>query len=653
MATHAPQTILFATNNGLVMTDGYTSRLGKGQLGIVDKDGVNTALGQKVTNVLSTTDKNRLFELRLGAATLDVNRSQTNKNWSSMPFKLSEITEISVAAPKVGTTVDKMIVGYDGIDATSAIVLTAGDNEVLDITLSGEAIGMLGYEDATVTIKQHLTAPSTGSFTMHQIITEAVQELKNVKLRGNVPITNYISINPVNSENPSSVTGANYTFYTLAIPDEGKFTDLGKVQAQYPTQTVKRQSYDSGISTYVILAATGTTLSNYAETTVTLADANCDGIPEATPASVSTAWVTGSTCVADAVTYTIQLADDDCGVNKLAALQAAYPDLTIVVNTDSPNSKKTATLTGASGAASLVINGTTYSTTFITDLTTTAAAFVTANGATILSATGTTVTSAGAVLTFTHTTENFPTISAVAGGLTETLSLLLPVGTSSAAACQTVYRTVVYSNVVCEECSSIMRDLFTVGTPPAPYQFIAWDKETVTWSATAKMGILLKGLVNIFSGDEEYRDEIPFIYSSTRISVANEAPGTVSESFRSGDAGRFAVKLLSRATEPGGLGKDLRDLEERTRVYFTNAQRHEGNNYAKAVLGEESLLKPLKQYITYSIKVSTDRFAQAWSGKVNENFNYLIAVEVGKQTAAEALVNALATAAGLPTVVSY
>lgn len=86
------------------------------------------------------------------------------------------------------------------------------------------------------------------------------------------------------------------------------------------------------------------------------------------------------------------------------------------------NSRRTATLTGVSGDASLVIGGVTYTTAFITNLTLTATVFVTAHAASVLAATGATVTSIGEVLTFTASTTSFPTITAVLGGLTETLS---------------------------------------------------------------------------------------------------------------------------------------------------------------------------------------------------------------------------------------
>ena len=155
------------------------------------------------------------------------------------------------------------------------------------------------------------------------------------------------------------------------------------------------------------------------------------------------------------------------------------------------------------------------------------------------------------------------------------------------------------------------------------------------------------------AGSEEYRDEIPFIYSSTRISIANEAPGTINESYKSGTNGRFAVKVLSVASEPEGLGMDLRDLEERSRVYFTGVQRHAGNNYAKLTLGEESSLDALVPHVVYSVRVRTNRFAQSWSGEVLENFHYMISAPVGRHASLETLINALATAASLPTVSAY
>lgn len=559
MASHAPQTILFVTNEGSVMSNGYSTRLAKGQFGIVDKGATPSALGMAVVNTFPATPKDRLFELKLGIAPLTPTRSQSNKAYSSMPFKLSEIVDIKVNAPKLGVSVDEFIIGYDGINWDTALTLQPGDNEVIDITLAGEAIGMLGYPEAKVTVKLYLEAPSTPpgqmnmGVNMHKIIEQGVERLKQVTLLGGVPITEYIDITPVNSQNPGSVSGTAYTFSSLKVQDAGNASALGLVQAQYPAHVVKREDYKGGISEYVILAPSSTSLAAFAQT-ISSQDSDCAGSPDCTDVTTNIAWTAGATGTAIEKTFTLQLADDKCGDNKLEALQAAYPDLNI---------------------------------------------------------------SAG-----------------------------------QSQACQTVYTTTVFSNIVSEECSPILRDLFSAEAP-APYEFVNWEAAAVQYNSMSSMGIHLKGKVNIFAGSEEYRDDLPFVYSSTRISIANAAPGLVSESFKMGSNGRFNVKVLSIATEPEAVGGQFYDLEERTRVYFENRQRLAGNNYGKLVLGQESHLKPTVQYVDYSIRIRTNRFAQSFSGEVVENIDYHILVDACKYEGVEALVNSLATAAGLPTVQAY
>lgn len=656
MASHAPQSLFFVTNEGSVMTNGYSTRLAKGQLGIVDKGAEPSSLGMAVTSTITTpaTDRNRLFELRLGITPLTPTRSQSDKAYSTVPFKISEIVDIKVNAPKTGSSVDELIIGYDGINANSAIVLANGDNEVIDITLSGEAIGMLGYPEAKVTVKLYLEAPNTGTFTMHEIVEEGVKRLKNMELLGGVPLLNYIDVTPVNDGNTNVVSGTDFAFYRLKVNDKGNHTALGLVQAQYPAYVVKREAFtpgaaDAGISTYVVVAPATATLADYSIEVATLADANCDGIPEITTNETLVAWVEGDTCAAVAKTYTLQLKDDECGQDKLAELQAFYPELTVLVDTNSPNWKRVVTLTGSSGNAGLVINGTTYTTAFDTNLTTTALNFVTAHAAAILADTGAVVTASTTTIVITDASNSFPTITAVSDGLTESISTPVNVGTEKTGACQTVYRTVVYSDIVCEECSPMLRDLF-VTEAPSSFEGVSWVEAPTVYDEGALMGIHIKGKVNILAAGEEYRDDVPFVYSSTRLSVSNEAPGTVTESYNSGTNGRFKVKMLSIASEPEALGAHFYDLEERTRVYFENRQRLVGNNYGKLVLGQESHLKPLSQYVDYVVRVRTNRFAQSFSGEVVENFDYHILAEIGKHAAIQTQLNLLAVAAGIPTV---
>ena len=662
MASHAPQTLAFVTNEGSVMTAGSSTRLAKGQLGIVDKGAPATALGMAVTSTIATpaADRNRLYELRLGIAPLTPTRSQSNKAYSTVPFKISEIVDIKVNAPKMGVSVDEFIIGYDGINASSALVMANGDNEVIDITLAGEAIGMLGYPEAKVTVKLYLEAPNTGTFTMHQIVEEGVKRLQGVTLVGGVSILNYLDITPVNSENTSLAAlqqnDVPSTFYRLTVKDNGNASALGLVQAQFPTLNVKRESYlpgtaAAGTSVYVIING-GAQPAAYSLAVAALADANCDGIPEISTSTSTIAWVAGATCSAVQKTYTLQLKDDECGSNKLAAVKAAYPELNILVDTASESWTQSVTATvGASGFFSISVGGVTYTQAYATSMAATVTAWFSANAAAILAATGAVVTNpSSGVILFTDLAEGFtPVALGAANTFTATVGALTNTGTATTGACQTVYRAEVTSNVVCEDCSPLLRDLF-VTEAPAPFGGIHWVAKPTVFSGTAKMGIHLKGKVNILAGSEEYRDDLPFVYSSTRLSIANQAPGLVSESFKMGSNGRFKVKLLSIATEPEAVGAQFYDLEERTRVYFENRQRLSGNNFGKLVLGQESHLKPLAQYVDYVVRVRTNRFAQSFSGEVVENFDYHFLAEVGKHAAVQTQINLLATAAGLATV---
>lgn len=555
MASHAPQPVLFVLNNGAVAKTGYSTRIGRGQVALVNKSDANTALGLPVKFSALPTTKNTKFEFRYGAPNLEVTRSQSNKSWTSVPFKLSEVVDVFVNAPLLGESVDDMIIGYDGVNVSSAIVLQAGDNEVIDLTLSGEPIGMLGYTDAKVSIKIPLIVPREGNFTMQEVIHNAVKVLKEVKLLGGVPITDFVDIMVVDSTN-TALTGTNMQFYHLNVPDEGRDSDLGLVQAQYPTYSVKRTNFLNGETTYTIIGATGLTIPAFVRTSINVADANCDGIPETTEAKTTIAWVAGETCTAKEVTYNLQLADK-CGEDRLEEIQLAYPDLTITV-----------------------------------------------------------------------------------------------AQTPTAGGCQTVYSTTVLSNLVCEECDPIFQDIFSAEAPHS-FEMIDWvEVKEGDWNADALMGIRVRGKKQIMAGSEGFRRDTPTIYTSTRISLSNEAPGEVSQSYNKGTNGRFAVKLLSIATEPGGQGFTLRDMEARTKVYFTQDYPACGN-YDSYVSGGESLLKDFKQYITYTVRVKRSHPSQSFSGDVTVNYDYIFAVELGRQGDIETLVNHIATGAGLGTVSAY
>ena len=265
----------------------------------------------------------------------------------------------------------------------------------------------------------------------------------------------------------------------------------------------------------------------------------------------TTAWVAGKVCNTKTESFSLTIADSECGTSRLAELQAYYPDLTI-----------------AAGATNM---------------------------------------------------------------------------------CQTTYTTSVETNLVCEDCDNEFRALF-VAEAPKPFGVVSWEAAAKTYTETAKMGIKFKAKEFVMSGSEQFRDDMPFIATSTRLKVAGGQPTMIAESWNSNEP--FAVKVLRIASDPEALGGHLRDYEDRARMYFDGEYRLEGNNYGKWILGQETRLKGLAQYVDYVLTVDVKKHHQ-YIATQSEKINYHFYCEVGRHEPFEALLNKLVTEAGIPAVQAY
>lgn len=735
----------FTLIDGNVLTSGGSLNIANGQLAVINATAAPTQNGRKVLSSFAGLPKDTDFQFKVGKAPVDVNRSQTNKDYESLPFKLSEIVDYKVFAPETkGIKVDEFIIGYNG-KAGTELTLTQNSTSQIDITLCGEPMYMLGYQSGEVTLTLYLESPYLDEngdplpnqmVTMQEIVENAVNTFNRMTLLGGVPVTDYVDVVAVNSENTAIAEGVPYTFFNLTLFDNGDYTALGRVQAQYPDfKVVRTDRVNDEQTVYTILAPSATVLADYSTTLAQILK-GCEDCPagyteleagvvyavqieddgadltttvddlpgfvtgtvvkvgqnegfgnytivlddELTDAeiatfvgtagakstaiitligdvkavcenttTVDTAWVAGNTCNAVAKPFTITLADDECGEDRLAELQAAYADLTIAIAT--VNLSRTITLTGTSGTANINVGGVDYLATFAVDLTTTAANFVTAHAAAILAATGATVTASLGTLIFVAPTETYPTltITNATTDLAGTISAAVGSGAEVASLCQTTYRTTVLSNIVCDECSEEFRALFTAEAPK-PFGLVAWEGQDPVFSETAKMGIKFKGKEFTMSGNEQFRDDMPFIATSTKLSLAGGQPLMITESWNSNLP--YAVKVLSIASDPEALGGHLRDYEDRARVYFDGEPRLEGNNYGKWILGQETRLKGLAQYIDYAVTVDVKKHYQ-YLPHASEKIVYHFLVELGYHSNIEALLNKLAAAAGLPAQQAY
>lgn len=663
----------------------------KGAFGVVDMESVPTKDGLKVISSFAGLAQDRKLQLRLGKAPISVNRSQSDKAWSSETFAIADVKALRVDAPKTSDfDTDEFIIGYNGFDDDSALTFQNGDNEELDLELSGEAMGVLGYENAKVNLKLYFEAPNTGSFTNQEIVENAVERLKRKQLIGGVPITKYLDIKPVNSSNPASVSGTDSAFFNLVLEDDGDYTALALVQSQYPDAKVVRSNRDDDNSTYTIIAVPQETVTagsfvvgqEYTITTVGDTDFQAIG---ASADEVGIRFVATGVGTGTGTATEVRLADyskfkaskikgcDDC--------PAGYSELSdgfvYAITLEDAGADETDAVEGLAGAVAdsavkVSQNDGVGVYTVVTDDAVTDAeldAFVTANPTAVVELAsedvaelcspdnlvttawveGETCTAIGDTYTITLADndcgENFLSeINAAYEDLTITVS--------SQNACQTRYTTTVLTDIVCEECDAEFRDLF-ISEAPEPYQLVEWEKAAKTYSDSALMGIKIKGKQAILSGEEQFRDDMFFMATSTRIKVAGGYPTTVSESFNAGLNGRFAVKVLSIAEEPENWGGNLREFEDISKRYWEGVSRHEGHNYAKWVLGEETNLKGTSPYVDYILTVQITSHSQSFSELKNETFYYHVFVEPGKHQEVEDVLNALAAKAGVKPVQAY
>ena len=751
MSLDNSQNRAFFPLDGKVLTSGGSLNVTEGVLAIVDNDPqALTQNGKKVVSSFVGLPKHKDFQILLGKKDLPVTRTTDNKPYASLPFKLSEVVDLKVFAPKsVGVKVDDFIVGFNGTDGTE-LSLKSNSSSVIELTLCGEPMLQLGYKTGEVTVSVTLQAPYVdsdgvalaGEFaTMQERVEYAVKEFQRMTLLGGAPITDYVDIIAVNSEN-GDLSGTAYTFRSLTVTDAGDSNAFARVQAQYPTlNVVKTERIGDEKSVYTVLVPSATVLADFEITSagslktcedcpsgftatdsgfvyhITVEDdgvnlstdvdgiagyvsgsisrkGNVDGVgtytvvtdDAVTEAEIATfkastvplstavvtfvgevsavctpdavvdeiAWVLGNTCYATTKTFEIKVADDDCGNARLAELQASYPNLTIAVKTeDSTNSRRTITLTGSSGTANINIAGTNYLATFATNLTTTANNFVSTHGANITTATGGTVTASAGVITYTDATVGFPTITITndTTNLAGTLGTVSVVAQNVNALCQTTYTTTIATNIVCEECSNEFRDLFTAEAP-GNFGQTAWTLVTDSaFDADAKMGIRFRGKEFKMIGSEYFRDDMPMYWTSTKLKVAGGQPTFVAESWNNQDK-PYKITVLSIASDPEAFGAQLWQTEDESRHYFDGLPRFEGNNYAKWLWGQETKLKGDAQYVDYQLTVNPIKGYQ-YTPHASEQITYRILVEVGRHTGVEALLNAVAVGAGIPTVQAF
>ena len=631
------------TNKGSVLTSGGAGRLAKGQLAIVtEKSGVGGA------SVLSASSfaglpKNQKLKIRVGRNSLPQGvRSQSPARYETSWFTPQDVVSITANFPKYQKqTFDEVVIGYDGINANSAIKIPEGKSSVIDFTLAGKAIEIFGG------VPMHNFKFNVGreiGQTNQEVVRKLVATIKDATVpRSQKKITEFVEVSVIDSTN-SPLTGTASVFSNLTVTDAGDSNALALVQAQYPDYVVTRTSRDNGDSVYTILHPQASALANFTQNKVkayTKGCANC--LPT-------------YTSIAGGVVYHITLEDN--GVTQVAVVQAlpgAVAASAAKVGQVDGRGVYSVVLTAALTSAQIA--------TFVATSAITASAEVRKLGTTETvceSATSTSTAWVDGQVCRTQTQKytlqlkdnecgatRLAEVQAAYPALTIIEALPAQVG-----GCSRVYSTTVTTNIVCTECSDIFLQPFT-SVAPSNFEDAVWKAAEPVFDAAALMGIRIKGKPFNIMPSEEARDMIPFYETSTQIL-------NVSGGYRQMDFLNFVpeynydemfkVNFTSRAQDRDALGAMLLPVEEVSRTHFLGEQREFGNLFARTNLGEESLVKLDAQYVSYSISWRDSGLSQGGGGRSDITHNEQIFVEFGYHDAIEALVNALAVKAGVETV---
>ena len=297
------------------MPTGGSLNLAKGQFGIFSTR-ETTQDGQKAISTFAGRDRNEDYVMKVGRGTLSTSRSHSNKPMSSVPFSLKDVQALKVSAPlETEQKVDDVIIGYNGIDADTAITLQRSDLKKITVELSGELIGMYGYPDNKVLTTVYLDpakfygtelceeGDNCEPVNARPYIMEAIEQLRRFQLTGGVEMQEVVDITPVEeSVGAPTVTTEERFYQELTVQDTGDQAALALVQAQYPDNKVLRISQSGITSVYQILTETDTLAAAYVQSAASLIK-GCEDCPA------------GYTALVGGFVYNVKIEDDGTDVS--------------------------------------------------------------------------------------------------------------------------------------------------------------------------------------------------------------------------------------------------------------------------------------------------------------------------------------------------
>lgn len=295
-----------------VLTSGYAGKLTKGQLAFV-KDKAKKGLGTEVVSNFAGMNKKERIAIKVGELTTPSNlRIDEVASKGTGYFPLESVLDIKAYIPsQTELKVDHLEVGYNGVDASTALYIPEGKSATLDLMLYGQVASMFFGMDEYLISKEVYRAEGE---TMQEVIRKAVKELKDEEVptaTGWASVTDklsqFLEIGVIDSSN-EALAGTDWTFSSITVADKGESNDLAVIQAQYPTYKVERTERKNDKSVYTILHPASVSLADADIVDVDVMNKGCADC------------LAGYSLVEGGVVYHISLEDD--GTDQTALVEA-------------------------------------------------------------------------------------------------------------------------------------------------------------------------------------------------------------------------------------------------------------------------------------------------------------------------------------------
>jgi len=294
MAIHNPFDHDYFLIEGAVKTSGGSLNLTKGQLALVDTR-KPTADGLQVLSTVAGKSKDaKDLEFRLGVEKKGVSRSHSNKDQSTLPFALNEVVNLAVSAPKVTEQAfDEVILGYNGIDDSTAFDFRSGDPFFrVTLELTGAAIEFRGAKGGKELVSVNVEIPSCNildtcagcddcntEIDCKEIVEEAILRLRRKQLAGGQSVENFVDITPVFScDTPAGLTEIPYDYYSLSLCDAGSEGAKALVAQAYDTEVIRTDRTGSTSTYQLLLPRAAGAPSDFTQTIASLIK-GCDTCP--------------------------------------------------------------------------------------------------------------------------------------------------------------------------------------------------------------------------------------------------------------------------------------------------------------------------------------------------------------------------------------